>query len=509
MIPKYTYPLSLIIFLIFPVLLYSQASIQGKIVDSESKQAVPFATIKLKNNSIGVVSNVEGDFQIPASYKLLQDSLVISCIGYSNTVLDMNQLLDNQLNIIQLQPSVYQLNEAVVSAKGKLSVYKILRMALKNIPLNYPQQPFSYIAYYRDYQIKEKKYLNFNEGIVEIFDKGFSTIDRLSTNIKLYEYRQNKEFEQDSTTAMAYDNKHQKYIPNAVLFSFGGNELSILRLHDAIRNYTEDSYSFVHRLSKDFLKNHTFELQESVTLNDVPLYKISFQSVPAVSGEHHVAEGKIFIEHENFSIHKLEYVAYEKNRQEKKILYDIQVEYARINSFMRLNYISFNNFFKTSVPAKFFVENVHIRQDRNAFVIQVNHPLDTTSAYRKDNYKILFEGKKMHIKAIEIPFDKQIWVFMDEIELKKILEDPKKWTPKIQFSYHGIMDKEGNELNKPILEDVNQFRELFLQKVNNTTDLTDSFYIHNNVPLSLNPLTPTNTEHSTYWMNTPLKSTAY
>jgi len=141
--------------------------------------------------------------------------------------------------------------------KRTLTAYKIIELAIQNIPHNYPTHPFSYAAYYRDYQKEENEYLNLNEGIVGIFDEGFDTNDFRSTKIKLYQYRRNSDFRRDSMTAIAYDNNSlhgNKFIPTATVFPYGGNELSMLMAHDAIRNNKVDSYSFVNVFDTDFLK---------------------------------------------------------------------------------------------------------------------------------------------------------------------------------------------------------------------------------------------------------------
>ena len=66
--------------------------IRGKIIDSQSGLALPFVSIKIKTKMTGVVSNSNGDFQIPLKFKTLDDSIVISCIGYTTTTLSFNEM---------------------------------------------------------------------------------------------------------------------------------------------------------------------------------------------------------------------------------------------------------------------------------------------------------------------------------------------------------------------------------------------------------------------------------
>ena len=105
--------------------------IKGKLVDSETGEPVPFATIKLKNKMVGVISNADGDFQLPNKLKSLAEAIEISCIGYFTKSISLDELLPNQLNVIKMQLSTRQLGEVVINAKkqkglANISVDKIV-----------------------------------------------------------------------------------------------------------------------------------------------------------------------------------------------------------------------------------------------------------------------------------------------------------------------------------------------------------------------------------------------
>jgi len=123
---------------------------KGKLVDNQSNAAIPFATIKLKNEWRGVISNAVGDFQLPTRYKLLSDTLEISCIGYDSKIVPIKQLAEDRINVIKLQSTTIHLSEVVIRAKKirKPSAYKIIKKAIKNISLNYPQHTYSTVALY-------------------------------------------------------------------------------------------------------------------------------------------------------------------------------------------------------------------------------------------------------------------------------------------------------------------------------------------------------------------------
>jgi hypothetical protein len=399
----------------------AQKFIQAKVIDNKTSEPIAFASIRLFVNGKllgGVVTNAEGDFKIPGQSQLTIDSLLVSCIGYANCTLKSNDIL--QVNyVIRLKESSIQLNE--VEVKAKISARNIVKLAIENIPKNYPLRPFSYNAYYRDYQLEEKQYVNLNEAIVKVFDNGFGSSDFQDTKEKLCQYRENANFRRDPVAAVAYQSDKSKFIPGVQLYSFGGNELSILRIHDAIRNNNSYTYSYVNEFRKDFVSNHTFKLMGTVYLNNIAIYKLSFKSIYAVSGSSYLTKGEIYIEHGNFAIHKISYSAFERNSKRDKLLYDIELSYSRIDSLMYLNYLSCNNTFLVNISAAFM-----------------------NSAYGKSD-------------------------------------------------------------DNPVYKEVNQFRELFLVKLESFDGNHDEGpFILNNLPLKRNKIDSLQSA-SNYWMNTPLK----
>jgi hypothetical protein len=351
--------------------------ISAKIVDDKSKNPVPFVNIKIKGKNAGVVSNTDGDFQIPIQY--VSDTIVISCIGYLNKVVSLAGLSRDHINVIALAESDYQLKEVEVVSerkRRKILASTIVQRAIDKIVNNCSQKPYNYVAYYRDYQIMRDRYVNLNEAIVKITDAGFQTPDFKTTQIQLYQYKKNYDFQQDTTAAREYDNKKAKYVPHANIFSFGGNELSILRVHDAIRNYNVQSYSYVDVFKTGFIRNHYFRYEKPAYLDSVLLYCISFESRLSASGPLHVARGKIYIEGLSYAIHKIEYANYYKEKGKEELLYNIQLEYSRVDSLMYLNYISFNNQFRT----KYVIDDKQsyrefyksVLQYRELFVQKVN-----------------------------------------------------------------------------------------------------------------------------------------
>ncbi len=76
---------------------------------------------------------------------------------------------------------------------------------------------------------------------------------------------------------------------------------------------------------------------------------------------------------------------------------------------------------------------------------------------------------------------------------------------KIQVGFKGIRDKLGRAVDEIVYKEVNQFRELFLQKLNPKDREPDTGpFIVANRALKKNEIDSTKNSLN-YWMNTPLK----
>jgi len=507
--------LSLLIFFTSAVCFAQERGYTGKIVDKTTKEPVPYATVRIKKKTVGVISNAEGDFSMPSWLASAGDTIVISCIGYTTASVPFKSLDRAILNIINLTPAITELKEVVVRSRTwrrrhELSAEKIVETAINSIPKNYPQGPYSYLGYYRDYQVRDSSYLNLNEAVVEVFDRGFGMNDQLDTDIQLYEYKRNYDFERDSATEIPYDNKpntydktKNKYIPNAVLFSFGGNELSVLRVHDAVRNYDRTSYSFVNVFKKDFISNHYFKREEDVLLDTTSLYSISFETRYTVSGSMHFAKGRVLIEKGNFGIHKLEYVCYNKTMKETQVMFDVTVEYARHSGSLYLNYISFNNFFKTQNDVDFKVIGLAYDQFKNAFVVSLNAIPSTVDLTDLENFSIEQGHKSLGIKYVEKIEDRKIAIYLDDASRDMMRKQDDKVSSDLKYRIN-IRDENNRELDKPTVAVINQFRELFVEQVNTHESIQpNATVIRKDLPLVSNPTL--SKADGKYWMNPPLK----
>nr|WP_299345824.1 carboxypeptidase-like regulatory domain-containing protein [Allomuricauda sp.] len=101
---------------------YGQKDYKGKIVDSETGKPIPYVNIGIVNKGIGTVSDEEGLFHLELGPELLQSNEVIlfSSLGYEPLRIPTPEVefKYNEYPVLNLTPSIVELNEVVVTNKA-------------------------------------------------------------------------------------------------------------------------------------------------------------------------------------------------------------------------------------------------------------------------------------------------------------------------------------------------------------------------------------------------------
>jgi hypothetical protein len=499
-------------FLSFTV--FSQSDYKVELKDSELLEPISYATVRFLGTNRGLIADVDGQFRLPRTILEETKILEVSSIGYTTIFIEMDSLELNKLNVYMMKPSIITLDEVILkSSKSesksilentkKLKARQIVSRAVNAIKYNLDDKPHSYIGYYRDYQIFDNTYYNLNEGIIEQFDEGINThpIFNDSNQSALYSFNRNNNFATNLESEMAYDENNKK-IPEAKIFSFGGNELSILNIHNAIRNYSNNSFSFVYRMDIDFLKNHEFSKEKVIIVDDNPILEISFVNIKELTSVSHSVSGFLRVSLKDFSIYSFKYTAFDSNKIEP--VFNLQIEYQRINKKMYLNYITFNNRFLLLLEGNVFKEsNVIYDAKHNRFEITFNS-FPKPETIKKRNFKIKYYGAKIDIRSVEDIGSKT--VFLNLYEFDKRLQDMKTTDmANLELLIKKVKDIKRRLIYESSFINAYQFREYFVQEIFTNKNLdSELVYMNKQMPLKqagINELI----EREKYIINSPLQ----
>jgi hypothetical protein len=272
-------------------------SISGKII-SEGKPLYG-ATIYLKHQLKGGITNADGDFLLKFKSQNSTDTLIIGHIGYHTKQLALNKLSTNNLQI-ELLPHSFALDEIVITA---VSPETIIRKMISNIKNVYPKQNINYHTFYREEVLINEDYKYFSEAVLEVFKNSYTHIFN-SEKIKVIQSRTIRSSTMDSL---------------------------LLKIKSGLRTAL---YLDVVRYQPDFLHSQTLERYhysiENITYQDNDIiYIISFS--PRKDAEEALYSGKLYI---NGRLNTLKKVQFQYAPHQKHKLRDLLS-----NNYERLNII--------------------------------------------------------------------------------------------------------------------------------------------------------------------------
>jgi hypothetical protein len=295
----------------FPVV--AQITVSGRVVDKESREPLPFATVGVKGQSVYTITNLNGefDFHIPERYH--QEMLVISMLGYKNIVAPIWSLDAGPFTFEMLR-STTVLQEVVVSEV--LTGGDVLRSALARIEDNFPMKPFLMDGFYRDVKKVAGVHISLLEAAVRIYDENYEEPRnkfRLREHVKLLEVRR----------SLGYENKYTTFFDQ-------DNLLEDLLLHNNIRYRQIDAQEALFR---------NVVREEDSYYDDHEIFVLSGKQGYYL---------KIFVRKDNFAIVRLEY----ENRASDEVLQKKRdlvsrfggikkvIEFREFNGKMYLNYMT-------------------------------------------------------------------------------------------------------------------------------------------------------------------------
>ena len=123
----------------------SQSIIEGRIMDKETSEPIPFAHMYDPENGLGTTTNLLGEFILNYPESLVSVSLRISHIGYTST--DIVLYSNSEFLELTLIPQSELLNEIVVSPKDP---YQLVEQCIHSIKENYPTDGYTLSGFQRE-----------------------------------------------------------------------------------------------------------------------------------------------------------------------------------------------------------------------------------------------------------------------------------------------------------------------------------------------------------------------
>lgn len=146
---------------------FSQTFIRGKVQDAQDGSPVSYASIRLKEKSIGTTANAQGEFVFSISSTPDSYTLQISCVGYKSYELALSDFIENKDRIILLTLDSKQLNDVLVLS-SKFDLQQFMKEVIRAYRASSPTNAHVSMAYYQEITSVERKPMILAEG------KGYS-----------------------------------------------------------------------------------------------------------------------------------------------------------------------------------------------------------------------------------------------------------------------------------------------------------------------------------------------
>ncbi|MGD1847061.1 MAG: carboxypeptidase-like regulatory domain-containing protein [Salibacteraceae bacterium] len=145
--------------------------VNGYVVNAQTKQVVPYATVVLSITGKGSATDFSGYFEIWVDSLPSSDTLWVSSVGFLPKKFPLTSNYQ-ALKTFELQPSTQQLREVTVAAKAE-SADEIIAKAIKRKEDLLPNKPRLLETLYREIVKNEGRYVGMTEAEGILFLGGF------------------------------------------------------------------------------------------------------------------------------------------------------------------------------------------------------------------------------------------------------------------------------------------------------------------------------------------------
>ena len=171
--------------------------ITGKIIDDETSEPLPFATLAIKNKSKGTVTNNNGDFGMKITSDLFNDTLSVSYMGYEGRAIPVRKAFGNNLTI-SMKKEFISIPEIIIKSQNP---QEILYKTLKSISKNYGNTPAFMTGFYREGVMRKSELQTYSEAILQIYKSAYSGT-LFGDQIKVFKSRKIENSDRSDTLAI-------------------------------------------------------------------------------------------------------------------------------------------------------------------------------------------------------------------------------------------------------------------------------------------------------------------
>ncbi len=264
--------------------LYAQYTVEGYIVDKDTT-GIPFANISVQNKPVGTCSNENGYFKFVVDSAFIQDTLIISCIGYKNHKFTWAETSPKD-SIFPLKEATYKMKATVIMNDAP-TAKEILTRVGNNYRDNFPTSSYLGKAFFQDIVYNdaieaEQRVARITEAAITIQEFGIHALRE--AKFRVDEMRNSKNY--------VKTNKKMKWLLKLMGIEFKN---PILQMYNKYNFNRKRDY-------KAFLEKYTAELEQIEFLDTNTVYVVRFTPKKQRSGYNY--DYRLYINTSDYAILK-------------------------------------------------------------------------------------------------------------------------------------------------------------------------------------------------------------
>ena len=452
--------------LVFSANVFSQTELKGKVVDFITYEPLVSASIYVENSTIGSVSNTDGKFVLSVPKELVNDTLIISSIGFKSFKILVSDFVNDE--DIFLEEDIASLDEVLIIAETRPKTGNdVVLRAIEELPDNLPDQPFLQKGFLRHKEFNKKEYKWLIESAITLYDSSYASgaKDNLKINVdenrKSYDLRdvdslfvyssylrntdrnfkmKSKQLRRDTieTANLVKAIKWNDERINGLDFLFKGR-LNLIRNSNVTKGL----------FGENILENHQFKIDTILVDNGRKIYKIEIKkgldfvglNTKGIYNEGFESKGWLYIYWDTFAIKKIEYdlvAASDKQKTRSKSLLGTLNNHKLIISYMEYQGKMYPNYYYYETPKlvnlgdrssdKLYTteeENKKRKEEQFYYTVQeilfteiIQEPEVITEALHKTWSDDIF---------LQRPYNKEFWenynILLESEEEEKLVQD--------------------------------------------------------------------------------------
>lgn len=296
-----------IIYISLTSILFGQnINVTGVVTNKETGETLPFSNLVSLPSNMGIATDENGAFDLQFNKTQLNDTLIVSFIGFESLKLSVSQLKPQ--HNIELVPLSETLDEFVLTP---LTAHDFMKMVVSSIPKNTPSTPFSALGFYSDKAKEGNGFLGENEAVIKSYFPNISDTT-IQNQHQVVLYNERKDLAELKFMAKKLKKEEEKERKKLAKKGNDSTEVDFMNPREMFGGLDEVMKNLTISGDEAFLDTINYKKYD-FQFNDKPIYTDEGKEITLIHAktirrnEGFKASGKIYIDRESLAIIKMDF----------------------------------------------------------------------------------------------------------------------------------------------------------------------------------------------------------